>query len=74
MERTPSADRMRSDLAPIVRRVRDEFLEMPGLKLTPAQATRLWGLEHETCRAVIETLITTTFLRWTPSGAITRAD
>jgi len=42
------------ELEMAVRRVREEFREMPGLLLTPAQATRLWGLEHEMCRAVIE--------------------
>jgi hypothetical protein len=56
----------------VVRRVREEFREMPGLRLTPAQATRLWGLEHATCRAVIDRLVATEFLRWTQAGAITR--
>ena len=37
------------DLEVIARRVREEFREMPGLRLTPAQATRLWGLEQPTC-------------------------
>ena len=45
------------ELDAIVRRIREEFREMPGLRLTVAQATRLWGLEHETCRAVIERLV-----------------
>jgi hypothetical protein len=58
----------------IVRRVRGEFLEMPGLSLTFAQAERLWGLEHEVCRQVIGALIGTAFLRRTAAGAITRAD
>jgi hypothetical protein len=62
------------DLEPIVRRVKEEFHEMPGLRLTPAQATRLWGLEQETCRAVIESLVAAAFLRWTPTGAVTRAE
>jgi hypothetical protein len=61
------------ELETIVRRVREEFREMPGLRLTPAQATRLWGLEHETCTAVIQMLIAAEFLRWTTTGAITRA-
>jgi len=56
----------------VVRRIREEFREMPGLRLTPAQATRLWGLEHETCRAVIDRLVASEFLRWTQAGAITR--
>jgi len=62
------------DLESIALRVRDEFHEMPGLRLTPAQATRLWGLDHATCRAVIESLVAAAFLRWTATGAITRAD
>jgi hypothetical protein len=62
------------ELEPIVRRVREEFREMPGLRLTPAQATRLWGIEQEMCRAVIDSLVSTAFLRWTPTGAVMRAE
>ena len=58
----------------VLRRVRAEFVEMPGLRLTPAQATRLWGLDCEACRTVINALIASSFLRWTTSGAVTRAD
>lgn len=47
---------------------------MPGLRLTPAQATRLWGLEQEMCREVIEQLVACAFLRWTPAGSITRME
>ena len=60
------------ELDTIVLRVREEFREMPGLRLTPAQATRLWGLEHETCTQVIRRLVAADFLRWTPSGSVTR--
>jgi hypothetical protein len=62
------------DLDAVVRRVREEFREMPGLRLTPAQATRLWGLEDETCRHIIDRLVASAFLRWTPAGAVTRTD
>jgi hypothetical protein len=62
------------DLEAVVRRVRAEFVEMPGLRLTPAQATRLWGLDGDACHAVITALVDSSFLRWTPSGAVTRAD
>jgi len=61
------------ELERIVCRVREEFREMPGLRLTPAQATRLWGLEDERCREVIDALVAAEYLRWTPSGAVTRA-
>ena len=45
------------DFEAVVYRVRAEFVEMPGLRLTPAQATRLWGLDCEACHAVINALI-----------------
>ena len=43
-EQTPVAD-----IA--LRRARADFLEMPGLQLTPAQARRLWMLEADDCEA-----------------------
>ena len=60
------------ELDGIVRRVQQEFLEMPGLRLTPEQAGRLWGLERETCREVIDRLVASAFLCWTRAGAVTR--
>jgi hypothetical protein len=62
------------ELEGIVSRIREEFREMPGLRLTPAQATRLWGLEDKTCAAVIDRLVASAYLRWTPAGSVTRAD
>ncbi len=53
-------------------RIRSEFLEMPGLKLTPRQAERLWGVDAETCRALIEKLTEANFLTLTRQGSIIR--
>ena len=61
------------ELEPIVYRIREEFREMPGLRLTPAQATRLWGLDEKECAVVIDRLIASEYLRWTPGGSVTRA-
>jgi len=61
------------ELEVIVRRVRQEFLEMPGLRLTPEQAGRLWGLEREICQAVIDQLVASAFLCWT-RGTVMRLD
>jgi hypothetical protein len=58
----------------LVTRIRSEFMEMPGLRLTLAQASRLWGLEESTCASVVEVLIRTDFLRWTPGGKLTRVE
>jgi hypothetical protein len=62
------------EMETIVLRVREEFREMPGLRLTPAQATRLWGLEHDTCREVIERLVSSAYLRWTSAGLVARVN
>ena len=58
----------------LVRRIQAEFEEMPGLRLTLRQAARLWALEQEVCLAVINALVGTSFLRWTPTGTVVRAD
>jgi hypothetical protein len=61
------------ELHNVVERVRCEFLEMPGLRLTLPQAARLWGLDLPSCEAVMDVLIRNEFLRRTPTGAVTRA-
>ena len=59
--------------ATLVERVRGEFIEMPGLQLTMAQAARLWGLDVAACRHVVDALVESAFLRWTEGGKIVRA-
>lgn len=56
----------------LVGRIRAEFLEMPGLRLTLTQASRLWGLDERACRHVIDVLVGSSFLRWTPAGTLAR--
>ena len=62
------------ELHAAVERIRGEFLEMPGLRLTVPQASRLWGLDASSCEAVLAVLVRSSFLRWTASGAVTRVD
>jgi hypothetical protein len=52
----------------LVRRVRAEFVEMPGLRLTIDQAQRLWRLEPRTCDALLNSLIDSRCLRRTDRG------
>ena len=40
----------------LIQRVRGEFREMPGLRLTLAQACRLWQLDSTTCEALLDRL------------------
>ncbi len=53
-------------------RVRSEFLEMPGMQLTLSQATRLWNLGADDCRNVLDFLVDTGFLMWTPQRTVIR--
>ena len=59
-------------MSAILVRVQSEYLEMPGLKLTEAQARRLWGLDGNTCRVVLATLLNRVFLRRAQNGAYMR--
>ena len=44
-------------------RVRGEYLEMPGLQLTLAQACRLWNLSLAAGQQVLDGLVADAFLR-----------
>ena len=57
---TPSDD--------LLRRVRDAYRETPNLRLTPSQAQRLFDLEPVMCVAMLEGLVTETFLLRTRDG------
>ena len=58
----------------VIRRVQGEFLEMPGLRLTPAQARRLWGLDAASCDALLVALVDAKFLFRTRDGAFMRVE
>jgi hypothetical protein len=61
-------------LSELLGRIRGEYLEMPGLKLTLAQAQRLWGLDRTLCEAALAALEEGRFLRRTLGGAFVRAE
>ena len=46
----------------ILRRICGEYLEMPGLRLRPEQARRLWGLDAQTCSRLLQALVDSGFL------------
>ena len=58
----------------VLQRIQGEFVEMPGLRLTPAQAQRLWGLERDVCDALLGALVDAKFLTQTREGAFVRLD
>ena len=53
----------------LLRVIRAEYREMPGLHLTIRQAQRLWGLDAPTCAAMFDALVAARFLRRTHRDA-----
>lgn len=47
---------------PLLDRIRGEYREMPGLRLTFPQACRLWHLDAATCASVLDALVSERFL------------
>jgi hypothetical protein len=58
----------------VLQRIQGEFVEMPGLRLTPAQAQRLWGLDRDLCIALLGALVDAKFLAQTRDGSYVRLD
>jgi len=54
-------------------RLRAEYLEMPGLRLTLEQAQRLCGVERTLCKKLLDALVDAKFLCVKSDGAYARA-
>jgi hypothetical protein len=64
---------MNTVVAPqILQRIRAEYLEMPGLSLSPEQVQRLCGVDSVLCVSVLEELVETGFLSMRSDGAYGR--
>ena len=72
MLRAPDAT-LKGTLNSLKARVRGEYREMPGMRLTVAQASRLWHLDARTCESVLLLLVDEGFLTHTASGAFVAA-
>jgi hypothetical protein len=59
--------------APLLKRIRAEYLEMPGLQVTLPQAQRLFGLEWAVCQTLFDELVNEQFLHLTARGMYARA-
>jgi hypothetical protein len=62
----------RQPLEGILRRIRGEYTEMPGLRLTATQAQRLWGMDRAACETVLSALVDVEFLIRNRDGAYVR--
>lgn len=58
----------------LARIVRSEYLESPGLALTRRQIQRLWALDGPTADILIESLVSSGFLRRTSRNMFVRTD
>ena len=58
---------------PLLNRIRSEFLEMPGQRLTRVQAQRLYGIDELQCQRALDTLVDTRFLCVKSDGTYARA-
>ena len=56
----------------VVNRLRAEFLEMPGLRLTSGQVQRLCGVEKTLCQLGLDSLVATKFLYVKTDGVYAR--
>ena len=57
----------------VVERVRSEYLEMPGMRLTSRQVQRLCGIGPALCEAVLDSMVKSRFLSVRPDGTYVRA-
>jgi DNA-binding GntR family transcriptional regulator len=56
----------------LLNRIRGEFLEMPGLRLTCEQAQRLYGLDRALCQRALDRLVDAGFLCIRPNRTYAR--
>jgi DNA-binding IclR family transcriptional regulator len=53
---------MGAALMKLTQRIREEFEEAPGLRVTVSEAARFWGLDESTCEQVLVHLFAAGFL------------
>jgi hypothetical protein len=46
----------------LTQRIREEFEEFPGLRVTVSEGARFWGLDEQTCEQVLAYLFSVRFL------------
>jgi hypothetical protein len=57
----------------LLNRLRAEYLEMPGMRLTIQQVQRLCGMDRLLCQAMLDALVDAKFLCVKPNGTYARA-
>jgi len=62
----------RAQIEALVMRVQNDFLAMPALKLPLGKASHRFGLDIESCRAILDALVDARVLTMTSEGAYVR--
>lgn len=57
----------------LLRRARGEYRDMPGMRLTIDQATRLWSVDRQLCQSVMTTLVASHHLEVDENGRYRKA-
>jgi hypothetical protein len=57
----------------VLTRLRAEYVEMPGLRLTAEQVQRLCGIERKMCQSALDALVDGKFLSVKPDGTYVRS-
>jgi hypothetical protein len=70
---TDAEEKIAWAFADALRRAEAEYIEMPGLRLTVAQASRLWHCDSALCSAVLSKLVEQRFLVRTRNESFSRA-
>jgi hypothetical protein len=56
----------------LLRKLWNEYVEMPGLRLTREQAQRLWSVDEQMCKQLLENLVNAKLLVRGPDGRYAR--
>ena len=64
---------MKPAIGVLTQRIREEFGEAPGLRITVEEGVRFWTLDAETCAIVLSALHNAGFLVRTQDGRYQRA-
>jgi hypothetical protein len=71
-EHRPASTSADTPIGLLVERIRAEYIEQPGLRLTEAQASRLWRLDEQQCRCALSELTGADFLKRSEDGRYAR--
>jgi hypothetical protein len=61
-----------SQIQELLERIQGEYLQLPGLRLTPVEARQLWSLDRTMCEALFGALVDARFLGRAADGCFVK--